>query len=255
MRQNYPIVSVGDGSFPKVGVSQLGSLELYVSLWGYWERTSGSGYHGTFKLLRGGALPSYSGTPRFYETVFGNDSGKVVQSDTGFHTPGSGTTYAPWVLPGEPPAGAKQFDANEWHFLEYYYRLSTPGMADGAFQTWVDGAANVNLENQVTRDSGSNALIDYTMTLFDGMDGNTEAAFAVYMDDFYVDTTRARVVLTDSAVYGNSAKWAAQPVTSWSDSQISGKLNRAGFSSGETGYLHVFDANGGEVGTATVQKL
>jgi filamentous hemagglutinin family protein len=251
MRQIYPIVRSGEGTFPKVGISGLNSTELYVALWGYWERTSGSGYWGVFKLVRGGAFPTYSGTPRFYETVFSNNStGKIDQQDVGFNTPGSGTTYAPWVLSGDySRAGPKQFDANGWHFLEYYYKLSSPGQANGAFQTWVDGKLNVNLVNAVTRDSGSSAVIDYTMTLFDGMDGNTSAAFDVFMDEFYVDKTRARVVMTDNSSYASSTKFALQRVTSWNDTQIAGSVNKSGFTSGSTAYLHVFNASGTEVGT------
>jgi hypothetical protein len=257
MRQIYPIVRSGEGTFPKVGISGLAATELYVALWGYWERTAGSGYHGVFKLVRGGAMPTYSGTPRFYETVFSNNSsGKIDQQDVGFNTPSSGTTYAPWVISGDmSKAGTKQFDANGWHFLEYYYKLSTPGQGDGTFQTWVDGKPNVNLTNAVTRDSGSNALIDYTMTLFDGMDGNTSAALDVYMDEFYVDKTRARVVMTDNPSYAASTKFALQRVTSWNNTQIEGSVNKSGFASGNTGYLHVFSAAGAEVGTPQVIVL
>jgi len=257
MRQIYPIVSSGQGTFPKVGISGLNSTEIYVALWGYWERTSGSGYWGVFKLVRGGAFPTYSGTPRFYETVFSNNStGRIDQTDVGFNTPASGTTYAPWVQSGDMSrAGPEMFDAGGWHFLEYYYKLSSPGQANGAFQTWVDGKLNVNLTNAVTRDSGSSAVIDYTMTLFDGMDGNTSAAFNVFMDEFYVDKTRARVVMTDNASYANSTKFALQRVTAWSNTQIAGNVNKSGFASGNTGYLHVFNASGTEVGTPQVIVL
>ncbi|MFC4307493.1 hypothetical protein ACFPN2_00225 [Steroidobacter flavus] len=244
VKQIYPVVLPDQGTFPKVGISELNSLELYVSFWGYWERTSGSGdYGGIFKLVRAGSFPWYHSSPAFYESHGGHDSsGVTTANDTGFNTPLAGTTYVPYL--GDPPP--QGFDAGGWHFFEYYYRLSNPaGSANGAFQSTINGTKNADFTANTTRDAGSSALIDYTMTLFDGMDSNTDDAYEVFQDEFYVDTSPKKVIVTNSSVgprAPNSSNFAIQIPISWSDTKIEATFNQSGFACGSTGHVWVFTA-------------
>jgi hypothetical protein len=64
-----------------------------------------------------------------------------------------------------------------------------------------------------------------------------------YMDDVYIDTTLARVVLGDSDTYNNCTMIEPQPPTWWSTSSISVTVNLGSLGDTQGGllYLYVFD--------------
>lgn len=227
-----------DSMFPRVGKNGLNATEVYVSVWTYWKRTAGNGGAPfIFKLVRGGTNPAYSGVPRFYETIRPNDSGTVTGSDRGSVNSSGTTTWAQDVNAGQNAGG--------WHRSEYYFKLSTPGVADGVFKTWVDGTLNSNLTATMSRTSGTSALINYVMSPFDGNDSyGMSNAYSVWVDDFYIDTTRARVELGDASTLSASKKRYILPSTKWSDGSVSVKVNLSTFTSGAKAYLYVFDASG-----------
>lgn len=60
-----------------------------------------------------------------------------------------------------------------------------------------------------------------------------------YYDDVYVDSTYARVILTNASTYESSTILELQPPTSWSDNNIIVTVNQG--SLGQDAYLYVFD--------------
>jgi hypothetical protein len=227
-----------DSLFPRVGKGGLNATEVYVSVWMYWLHTAGSGGSPfIFKVVRGGANPPYSGDPRFYETIRPDNSGGVTWGDRGSVDSTGVPTYDDTFNAGQ--------NSGAWHHMEYYYKLSTPGVADGVYQTWVDGVLNANITNTMSRAAGNSALINYVMSPYDGIDSyGVTNAYSVWVDDFYIDTTRARVEIGDAATLASCKTRFVQPATKWTDSSISVSLSLNTFASGSKVYLYVFDSKG-----------
>ena len=227
-----------DSMFPRIGKGGLTSTSVYVSAWMYWTRTAGDGNGAfIFKLVRGGANPPYSGVPRFYETIFPEPNGIVTAADRGSVNSAGSTTWT------QDLRGLQNRDG--WHRIEYYYQLSTPGVSDGIFQSWVDGIRNVNLLNDRNRLSGNSSLINYVMSPFDGNDSyGLSNSYRIWVDNFYIDTTRARVEIGNASTLVASNTRYIQPTTQWSDGSISVKLELNTFTEGQRVYLYVFDSTG-----------
>ena len=231
-------------SFPQLGISGLSLTRVYVSTWFYWERISGTGGSGTFKLCRGGGDPPYGGVPRFHETYNGIDPTTGVATsydpDRGASNTSNVTAYSNAVNASPSRDG--------WHRLEYYFYPGTEGNSDGIYKTWVDGVLNGNLVNIPLVLSGHGAApVENVITPFDGMDSySNDTAFACYIDDFHVDSTLRRLEL------GNASTWAActvrefQPSTAWSDTSITALCQKGAIPTG-TAYLFVI----GDDGTAS----
>jgi len=243
MRMDY--VAGKDSMFPRLGKQGFSTTEVYVSMWTYITHTTGTKPYPVFKLVRGGAMPTYSGRPGFYETVRHNAAGVVEGTDRGSGNSAGQTTWTQDILPG----GGQ--DTGAWHRTEYYYKLSTPGVADGIWQQWVDGVQNVNLTNDMNRLAGNASTIQYMMAPFDGNDSYNDSAngiidnsWQIWLDDFYIDTTRARVEIGDASSFTKCKVKFIQPSTSWNDTSITVNTELGTFSAGQTVYVYVVDANG-----------
>ncbi|MDZ7921474.1 hypothetical protein [Rhodoferax sp.] len=72
---------------------------------------------------------------------------------------------------------------------------------------------------------------------------NSTDGVAVWYDDHYLDTSRARLVLANAATWEASTMRNPQVATQWQDGSISATLQRGGFSSG-IAWLYVVRADG-----------
>lgn len=245
------IYPTGSGSkFPRIGHVIGGTeLDLYMACWMYLERTAGSGSPlAILKLGRAGCNATYSGQPQFHDTIRPGSSGSINVRDTGYTVPVLGDFYDPATFTGSIN---KQPDMGSWHFMEYKFRLSTPGGTDGIFESWVDGIQNSGSTVWVsdstpgtygtTRNSGNSSTLAWAMSIFDGNDSyGTGNSYNLYADQVYVDVSFVRTILTDNATFASSTKWALQPMTSVSNTQIVANKNTGGFTSGDTIHAHVF---------------
>ena len=232
----------GNG-FPKIHfLLPTPARKIYVALHAYWEPTEPGLNIGIFKVVRGGALPAYSGMPKFHETITDtagdglsdiNNIGGIRELDD---TPAIAQN-----------SGPKQFNAGDWHFLEYYFDIGTPNGSDAEMHTRVDGAINRSVSG-VDALQGADALVEYVLLMFNGLD-NSQSGLSVWQQNFYVDTTGQRVILTDSADYEQSTRLLVQEPTAWSDNEITVVKNLGGgvFEPGEIGFFHVFDESGNHV--------
>jgi hypothetical protein len=241
----------GDG-FPNLGVKlPKGSQTAYSSGWYYPERVAGSSDIKVWKWGRMGANAPYSGIPRFNYTI--GVAGPVTDvsftdgnnNNVYFQTFGNGFTTWPEDL---IPLG-------KWAFVEALYKLSTPGVEDGYAGIWVNGidTRKGQTQNFATRGSGVTDTIDWIITAFDGVSGlGSGTKYNLYGDEIYLDSSLARVVVTDNASYDHSTKFAAQPVSSWSNTQITiDQPNWGNFGAGAA-FAHVWDAAGKYVGAFSV---
>ncbi|WP_124980953.1 polysaccharide lyase [Nonlabens xiamenensis] len=97
---------------------------------------------------------------------------------------------------GEPQPDQVKFTKGQWHHVEMYHKLNTPGQADGIMRGWLDGQLALNITDaQDYRQSGEsdislNAI--YLSSFFGGSDSSFQPTKDVhaYFDDFKVSTTR-----------------------------------------------------------------
>jgi chitodextrinase len=247
--------TAGQNVFPKLA-NEVGAIDsVYIAFWAYYTRYTGTGAYGIFKWNRAGGGPDpYTANPRFSDTIRTNASGSVVTVDRSYLN-GSGTPIWDQLQPGY--SAANEPDANGWRFIEYWYKLSTPGVADGKFHKWADGLQCSALgDNEMTRQSGETGQIEYVITCFDGLDSPpADTGVDLFMDNYWIDRTPQRVVV------GNASTWAActrkdpQPASSWTNSQIQITANLPNYSAGATVHFYVVDENNVPISTTGFPKV
>ncbi len=86
---------------------------------------------------------------------------------------------------------ASFYPDHNWHSMELRIKLNSPGLADGAVQTWIDGVLAYSYENILIESSG-----DYYFKIFSFGLGNVsdsswdQTTFkSMYYDDFVISTT------------------------------------------------------------------
>jgi hypothetical protein len=202
---------------------------IYQTFWFWWTST---GTRGQLKLAQ----------------VHG-DAG-VGDFAPGVMTGGSRTTWWMSYISTESSKSNLQTRVNypqipepgAWHHFEMaLQRSSRGGSADGSVVIWIDNRVVYSMPHVVTRESSSHNWNE--TSFFHGvtnMGGSTD----VYIDDTYVNTTWARVVLGNAPTYGAVTQTELQPVSSWSDSVITATLNMGSLPGFDVAYVYVFDGNG-----------
>lgn len=225
--------------FPKAGFNLAGETEIYASFRHRYSIVTGTGvgdagFGNVYKTCRAGSSTPYSGNPKFTNTdrpLFTVDPNNVNGETVGNLDDGT-TPLAPGSL------SVALWDT--WARNEYRYKLSTPGVADGILQSWVESVVKTNYTANETRQTGSTALIDWFMlTNFDGYTGD----WATWLDDIYIDNTPMRIEIGDNATYTSctASTRMIQPPTAWADTSLTATLNQGGLTG--TGYVFVFGAD------------
>jgi hypothetical protein len=228
-------------SFPKIykpltGTRSRAYLSCYFRFDGDVDPAAGV----VWKLGRIGANSVYGGVPRAsaeYTSPFGQD---MPQDVTGSITAATGFTYSIHNQATASPASTITNGA--WHFYEVEFYAGTLNNSDAFFKERFNGIETITYVNRPFLETGGNLLPTWFLTPINGLDGTP--ALISYMDNLLIDESNARVVMTDSAVYANSTKFAVQPITSYSNTAVEVAGKRQGFSAGVTAYLHLFDDTG-----------
>lgn len=221
--------------FEGIGQKGLNSDQVYVSFYTKWRKYSGD-YAGSTvtKFFRMNSQPDfYTSRPSFFVTMqpranwcyanVVNGAIELTQQDLNFCPT----------------------DGGAWGRFEFYMKLSTPGLPDGAANTWWNYRQNYSASNAITRAAGLGGqhLDNFLMpSMNDERGGNV--FFDYYLDDVYVDTTQARVEICDTPTWATRTHCEVQIPSAWVDSSITISTNLTNFSNGSTLYLYVVDANG-----------
>jgi hypothetical protein len=124
-----------------------------------------------------------------------------------------------------------------------YKKLSTAGQSDGAAYVKIFGVDEASTETAPTRGAGQTFLLDTVfMGLSDGSAGNHD--YYIYLDDMYIDKSRARVELCSESTWAARAHCEIQPPTSWSATTAAVTINQGTFTSGTTAYVYLVDSDG-----------
>jgi hypothetical protein len=156
-----------------------------------------------------------------------------------------GSSYS-YLYPGigDDPLAYYSYSDNLWYRDEYWLVISSPGGSDGQAMVWRNGQSKFSDSTIETKSSSSNGE-DYQYFFLPYY--NEDATRHIYVDNVYVDNTRARVELCDTPAFPTGALTAhceVQIPSSWSSSSIQATVNVGTFSNGQTAYLYVVDSQG-----------
>jgi len=157
------------------------------------------------------------------------------------------------LFPVSPGVGGQEIDG-EWLRFESYLRQSGAGVANGAWHQVVyrptlgtPSKHVLALNNYKMRNTSEN-WVDWTFggAYYDMCDTTNTATIDV--DDFYMDSTPARVEVCDGPTLSASNRCELQIPAAWSDSSITVQLNQ-GYLANGTAYVYVVNP-AGSVNTA-----
>ena len=140
------------------------------------------------------------------------------------------------------------YDNNNWYHFQVLFQESSPNTANGILKQYINGILANNRTGIPTR--SNNAHVDQirvghywtTDTVPECPQGNTGAD--IYIDNIYLDTSWARVELTNNSNYEAATQREIQVPTAWSDGQITFTVNQGTFTSGAPVYLFIHDPSG-----------
>jgi hypothetical protein len=166
--------------------------ELYSSFWIKFDKN--------FDFVRGGKVPGMcggmcneggdkpNGQDGFGGIMMWRPNGKVVQYVYHPDQPGMYGEDFPWNIGGQ-----RYFEPGQWHQIENYIKMNTPGQRNGMIKGWFDGELALEVANMRFRDVdtfGVDAF--FFQTHFGGGDSswqpNTDQH--IYYDEFVVATER-----------------------------------------------------------------
>ncbi|MFA6253458.1 MAG: fibronectin type III domain-containing protein [Patescibacteria group bacterium] len=158
--------------------------------------------------------------------------------------------YNGGTMGGSPYSVASDaFPFNQWQRLEQYYkRSSLPSTADGL--TWIKRIGRSGYlayaNSFITHDADDGEWRYLRMGQYYGnLPSGCVANFQIYYDDIYVDNTQARIEICNNQNKDLATQCEIQiPHTTWNDGQIQFNANQGSFSTGQSAYLYVIDANG-----------
>jgi hypothetical protein len=206
--------------------------DMYISFWYRYRKTGASHPRQTKAWI---AYPPSGSDKAYFSTAFDScESGgwRLHRTEGGFSDRSFGMS-------------GPEVD-NEWIRVETYLKQSAPSTSNGAweqavYRTNTPRRITASLSNAVMRTSSSN----WTFWAFGGayysQCGNSPATIDV--DEFYMDSTRARVEVCNAPTFSTSTRCELQVSTAWSDSSITATLRRGQLNAG-TAYVYVFNASG-----------
>lgn len=211
--------------------------KIYIDAWYYYDAVPP--YSRNHKIFR---IHSNAYSPNLYYNIYCDATGNWSHlSQDGVN----GGNYHVWTNPGA------NYFAKQWVHLQAYFAESSPGTDNGTAILWVDGVKRVSeIGNFRTRNDNTSYWSDLWFGNYLGHDAaGSCSAYGdayTYWDNVYVDTTQARVEISDSPVWNDSVKnhKEIQIPSSWSDSSITITANQGTFIPAQTVYLYVIDANG-----------
>lgn len=141
--------------------------------------------------------------------------------------------------------------ANVWRMEEYLWRKATnacgasPAVANGYWRMDVNATTQQLHNNQLCSNTTANYGQYLGLSIFDNFDTNENLAVGtnIWMDDFYVDDTWARVVIGNASTLSASTVREMQIPSAWSDTSITVTVNRGSFGASASAWLFVVDAN------------
>ena len=135
--------------------------------------------------------------------------------------------------------------ANQWTNEEFVFQASSGlNVYDGIIKYYRDGALLHNITDLRTRCTTYPNELErlYTDNYRSGI--TPSPGDYIYMDDIYIDTTWARVMIGDASTWAAITNREIQPPSAWSTTSITVTLNQGKLVDLDGSWLYVMDANG-----------
>ena len=137
---------------------------------------------------------------------------------------------------------------NSWDSEEIIFKgNSSFGTADGILRLYSDGVSAGNLTNMQYKNGAGEMTSNYVVH-FVKANATLGIGDRVWIDDVYVDTTWARVMIGNNSTWSSSTHKEPFIPSVWTDENITAIVNTGTFILGQSAYLYVVDENG-EVNT------
>ena len=135
---------------------------------------------------------------------------------------------------------------NTWSTLEMLTELSTAGIDDGLVMYDNVGINKVLSDSCINRATGEIFKKDTVILglMFANISTLPSSKVEMWIDDVYIDITRARVMIGDNAVYANCTNREIQIPTAWATDEVTVTENDGAFTAGDTAYLFVINSDG-----------
>ena len=153
------------------------------------------------------------------------------------------------LLDSRSDVSSDAFEFDKWQRIEAFYKKSDTNSSNGEFW-WrrVGRPGNIAGKSQAMTHTGlaADALWQYVMIghYYGNLTPGTERNMKIFFDDFFFNTTQARIEIGNMSTWDASTHREIQIPSAWSDQSISFSFNQGSFADGETVYLYVVDANG-----------
>src|SRR3989339_706840 len=147
-------------------------------------------------------------------------------------------------------ASAFSYGAETWNRFEGSLVVGNPGVANGRYEVYKNANLLQTTGNVMIRNSASCPKPDtfFFTHYHDDIDTSYSPPAPeqnLYHGEIYFDITRARVELCNSSTWSARTHCEIQiPHTTWNNGQIQINVNQGSFTSGQTSYRYVIDANG-----------
>ncbi len=218
----------------KFGLVNLNNTKYFISFWRYMTTTGSPVRNFKPLALRGGPPGAWDSPEARHDIYPINGSGHTYTSDC------NGTDK------GDNWNNAYNYPLNSWNRVEYYIDHGDVGVANGKFLYYFDGILRTKTENTLFRSSNCTWSNLYLHGYFARESGDNDAAAYIWIDNVYIDTTQARVEISDSPTWNTTttSHKEIQIPSAWSDTSITITLNQGSFANFNNIYLYVIDGNG-----------
>lgn len=220
---------------------------------GTWD--SGTGKRSfSFGVLRTMSTLYLSGKRRFTESGTSNQKFFRIWADTGSDTlnitVNGGMVYDEFCTTQSGRFQGVTLPANAWEMHEFLWQQSTSndvGKTSGnGYIEFIQNGNQAQLIDTLCTDIAANYGQGNKLRVFDNF---TDSAALqpdgtnVYMDDFYLDDTWARVIIGNASTLAASTTREVQIPSAWSSTSITATVNRGSFGPSASAYLYVVDSN------------
>ena len=134
-----------------------------------------------------------------------------------------------------------------WHRVEMYYKLSNPaGEKNGEawFVVDLESDSRFFMKDSMTLEAGYDLNLHSVLLPLMAANPREDGKFDLYVDNVYVDNTKARVEIGNASTWSSCTKREIQVPAVWSDNEITFNVNQGEFQNGESAFLFVVDENG-----------
>lgn len=135
----------------------------------------------------------------------------------------------------------------EWERVEFYLKQESVPDASDDGEYWVSQTASGSVHEYSSGypiDETCATITSRLRWMTFGYENNTSLSNSVLLDDIYIDNTRARVEICDSATWSARTHCEVQPPALWNNGEIQVALNQGSFSTLNDTYIYVVDLDG-----------